>query len=209
MGKHAASTDTRIAARLRQQGPGWVFTPADFSDLGSRAAVASALKRHKAAGAIRQIDRGLYDVPRSHPRLGTLWPTLEAVVEALQRRDAVRLQPTGAYAANGLGLSTQVPMRVVFLTDGAQRRLRLGKLEITFKRTTPRNMATAGRASGAVIQALRWLGKRSVDERTIRHLRRTLDADAKRQLLADLRHAPAWIAAVMRQVAAPSVDRAA
>lgn len=203
MGKHAGSTDTLILERIRTREPGWVFTPADFSDLGSRTAVATALKRRKAAGEIRQLGRGLYDVPRTHAKLGMLWPSLEAVTGAVQRRDSVRLQPTGAYAANLLGLSEQVPVRVYFLTDGPQRKIRLGKLEITFKRTTPRNMATAGRVSGSVIQALRWLGQAAVNERTVQQLRKTLDADAKQQLMADVRHAPAWIAAVLRQVAGP------
>jgi len=202
MGKHAQSVDTLVLDRIQTRGAGWVFTPADFSDLGSRTAVATALKRHKAAQTIRQIGRGLYDVPRTHAKLGVLWPSLEAIIEAVKSRDAVRLQPTGAYAANLLGLSDQVPMRVFFLTDGPEREIKLGNLEITFKRTTPRNMATAGRVSGLVIQALRWLGKRGVDERTVRHLRKSLDDEAKRQLLADVRRAPIWIAEIMREIAA-------
>ncbi|HXU37623.1 MAG TPA: DUF6088 family protein [Blastocatellia bacterium] len=202
MGKHSQSVDTKVLERIQTKGPGWVFTPADFSDLGSRTAVATALKRHKAAGTIRQLDRGLYDVPRNHTKLGVLWPSLEAVTEAVKSRDSVRLQPTGAYAANLLGLSDHVPMRVFFLTDGPERQIKLGNLQITLKRTTPRNMATAGRISGSVIQALRWLGKRSVDQRTVRHLRKVLDKEAKQQLLADVRHAPIWIAEVMREVAA-------
>jgi hypothetical protein len=202
MGKHAQSVDTQVLDRILTHGPGWVFTPPDFSDLGSRTAVATALKRHKAAGIIRQLDRGLYDVPRTHTKLGVLWPSLEAITEAVKVRDSVRLQPTGAYAANLLGLSDHVPMRVFFLTDGPERKIKLGNLQITLKRTTPRNMATAGRISGSVIQALRWLGKRSVDQRTVRHLRKVLDKEAKQQLLADVRYAPIWIAQVMRQVAA-------
>lgn len=202
MGKHARSVDTRVLDRVRTRGPGWVFTPADFHDFGSRTAVATALKRYKASGVIRQLGRGLYDVPRRHSKLGVLWPALEAVIDAVKSRDAVRLQPTGAYAANLLGLSDQVPMRVVFLTDGPQRTIKLRKLEIAFKRTTPRNMATAGRVSGLVIQTLRSLGKHNVDARTVRRLRTLLDDQAKRQLLADVRHAPVWIAEVMREIAA-------
>src|SRR5260370_39027649 len=107
MGKHAQSVDTQVLARIQMHGPGWVFTPADFSDLGSRTAVATALKRYKAAGIIRLLDRGLYDVPRKHATLGVLWPSLEAITEAVKSRAAVRLQPTGAYAANLVGLSDQ------------------------------------------------------------------------------------------------------
>lgn len=202
MGKHAHSVDTLIRDRIQARGAGWVFTPADFTDLGSRTAVATALKRHKAMGEVRQLGRGLYDVPRRHGKFGLLQPPLEAIIDAVQRRDAVRLQPTGAYAANLLGLSDQVPMRVLFLTDGPQRVIKLGNLQITFKRTTPRNMATAGRKSGLVIQALRWLGKDNVDSRVLRQLRKALDDDTKRKLLADMRHAPIWITEIMREIAA-------
>ena len=147
MGKHPLSADTQVARQLREQGPGWVFTPADLADLGSRTAVATALKRQKAAGTIRLVSRGLY-VTIPEPGVQR-WPAVEDVVAAVQRRLAIRVQPTGAYAANALGLSEQVPMRVVFLTDGLARQIRLGRMAITFRRATPRTMATAGRASGS------------------------------------------------------------
>ena len=201
MAKHPQSIDSRILDRIRRHGAGWVFTPADFHDLGNRGAVAIALKRHKDAGLIRQVARGLYDVPRQHKALGVLWPDLDTVIDAIKRRDAVRLQPTGAYAANLLGLTEQVPMRVVFLTDGPQRTFKLGNLSISFKNTTPRNMATAGSISGLVIQAMRWMGQNNIDDATVKQLRKKLDRKAKAQLLADLRHAPVWIAERMREIA--------
>ncbi len=202
MGKHARSVDTRVAQRLRERGTGWVFTPADLADLGSRTAVATALMRQKAAGTVRQLARGLYDAPGEGPGSKRSWPSAEDVVAAVQRRLAIRVQPTGAYAANALGLSEQVPMRVVFLTDGLAREIKLGRLSITFRRATPRNMATAGRASGLVIQALRWLGRAHVHAAEVSILRRVLRAEDKRRLLEDLRYAPVWIAEVMRKVAA-------
>lgn len=143
----------------------------------------------------------MYDYPKHHPRLGRLAPSTDAVAQALAGRDVVRLQPGGAYAANLLGLSEQVPMKVVFLTDGPSRRVRLGRQEIILKRTTPRNMATASRISGLVIQALRQMGQRHVDVAVVDTLKRQLSEDDKRQLLKDLRYAPAWIADLMRQIA--------
>lgn len=133
-------------------------------------------------------------------RFGESGPTIDAVAVALSGRDQSRLQPAGAHAANVLGLSTQVPMRVVFLTDGRSRRVQFGKQQIVLKHTTPRQMATAGRISGTVIQALRWLGKRNVDDRIIRSLRRRLTQADTQQLVADIRYAPAWIADVIRSM---------
>jgi len=201
MGKHTQSADKRILARIYGYGRGAVFTPATFRDLGSTDAIHNALSRHTRSGTIRQLGRGLYDYPRQHPALGLLTPSADAVAQALAGRDATRLQPAGGYAANLLGLSDQVPMKVVFLTDGPTRSVPLGKQTITLKRTTPRNMATAGTTSGLVIQALRHLGQRHVDDSLLDRLRQRLTDDDKRRLLKDLPYAPVWVADVMRRIA--------
>jgi|ERR1017187_6505883 hypothetical protein len=203
MGKHIQSTDYKILSSIYGKGRGWAFTPKHFQGLGSRNAIDSALKRYKKLGTIRQLAFGLYDYPQKHPTLGLLNPTTDAIAKALAGRDAIRLQPSGAYAANLLGLSDQIPMKVVFLTDGPTRSVKLGKQTITLKRTTPKNMATAGKSSGLVIQALRHLGQRHMDDSLIVHLRTRLTDDDKKQLLKDLTYASAWVADVMRQVANP------
>ena len=195
------SISQQILRTIRAHGRGWVFSPASFKGLGSRAAVESALRRHKNEGTIRQLARGLYDYPRTDPQLGVLAPTIEQITTALEARDAVRLQPSGAYAANLLGLSDQVPMKIVFLTDGPTRKLQIGKRQILLKRTTPRNMATAGRISGTVIQALRWLGQRHTDDQTTDTLKRRLGPKDKAQLMKDIHYAPIWIAQVIRAIA--------
>jgi hypothetical protein len=184
-----------------------VFTPASFKGIGSRAAVESALRRHKNNGTIRQLARGLYDYPRTDPQLGVLAPSVDQVVAALEVRDVVRLQPSGAYAANLLGLSDQIPMKVVFLTDGPTRKVRVGNRQILLKRTTPRNMATAGRISGTVIQALRWLGRQRVDAQTKVILKKRLDAKDKAQLMKDIRYAPIWIGQIIRSIAEGGEDQ--
>lgn len=198
MAKHSKSIDLSIRSRVFGSGRGWVFTPKHFQDLGSDAAIDSALRRLKAAGIIRQLARGLYDYPVQDPVLGTVAPSADAIARALVVRDAIRLQPSGAYAANMLGLSEQVPSRVVFLTDGPARKVKIGKREIILQHTTPRNMATAGRRSGTFIQALRYLGQDQVDDQVLAILRRRISDDDRSALRKDLRHAPAWIADVLR-----------
>lgn len=203
MTKHNESVDTLVLRRIQSQGAGWVFTPTDFADLGTRTAVATALKRYKAAGSIRLLGRGLYDVPRVHAVLGTLWPAIESVSLALVRKDGLRLQPTGVYAANLLGLSEQVPAQVVFLTDGATRNVKVGPMQIRLKRTTPRNMAAAGRLSGLMIQALRSLGPAHVTAQRIERLRKNLPAEERAQIVEDIALAPEWMHAHLREVARP------
>jgi hypothetical protein len=199
--KMVKTTGNQIISRIYGHGTGWVFTPDHFKDLGSRNAVASALKRLKQTGLIRQLARGLYDYPRVDPQLGLLQPPTDDVAKALTGRDAARIQPTGAYAANLLGLSTQVPINVVYLTDGLSRTVQIGNRLITMKRTTPRNMATAGKTSGLVIQALRHLGQKNVDDQIVTRIDQLLDANARIQLRKDIRHAPAWIADIFRKLA--------
>ena len=179
-----------------------MFVPADFLDLGSREAIDIVLHRLTRKGTIRRLARGVYDLPKEHPVLGPLTPSAEAVAQALAGRDHTRLQPAGAYAANVLGLSEQVPAKAVFLTDGPSRTVKIGPMTIQLRRTTPRNIAGAGRLSGLLIQALRELGQEHVTPERREHLKRTLPADERRGLLADLRLAPAWMHPIFRELAA-------
>jgi hypothetical protein len=201
MAKHDSSVYSRILKTIEDKDAGFVFTPNYFTDIGSRDAIASALKRYKQAGLIRQVSRGIYEKPRQRPDGRASSPSVDAIIAALRERDAVRLQPAGAYAANLLGLSEQVPTKLVVLTDGPTHHVNIDGQHVIFKHTTPRAMATAGRKSGLVIQALKHMGQHSVTGTLVKHLRRNLSRDEKKQLTADMRYAPAWIANVMRQVA--------
>ena len=200
-GTAAKSVDQKLKRRIYGSGRGSVFTPTQFLDIGSRAAVDQALSRLAVAGTIRRLARGVYDYPKRHPVLGPLSPTAEAVAEALAGRDRTRLQPAGAYAVNRLGLSEQVPAKAVFLTDGPTRTVRIGNLTIQLRRTTPRHMAAAGRLSGLLIQAFRELGKEHVTAGRVAHLKRTLPAERRRELVKDVRLAPTWMHSILRELA--------
>jgi hypothetical protein len=199
--KSLDAVDCRILAAIRERGEGTVVVPADFLELGSREAIDVALHRLVRSGAIRRLARGVYDLPKTHPVLGPLAPSAEAVARALAGRDRTRIQPAGAYAANTLGLSEQVPAKAVFLTDGPARTVTIGPTTIQLRRTTPKNMETAGRLSGLLIQALRELGKEHVTRQRLDHLKRTLPADKRRELLKDLRFAPTWMHSIFRELA--------
>ncbi|MEI7939925.1 MAG: DUF6088 family protein [Verrucomicrobiota bacterium] len=199
--KHLQTIDNRVISRIYGTGRGSAFTPNAFLDLGSRDAVDQALSRLAAKGTIRRLARGLYDYPREHPELGVLSPDIEKVAKSLAGKDRIRLQPAGAYAANLLGLSEQVPAKVVFLTDGSSRTVKIGRQEIQLRRTTPRNMAMAGRLSGLLMQALRHLGKEHITPTRVAHLKRTLPARERQRLLKDIPLAPAWMHPLFRELA--------
>lgn len=192
--------DNKVIKRIRGFGSGSVFTPSMFLDLGSRAAIDKALSRLSKKGSIRRLSRGLYDLPKSHPVLGKLSPSPEIIAKAIAGRDSIKILPSGAYAANLTGLSTQVPAQIIFLTDGASRSVKVANHTIKLQRTTPKNMAVAGRISGLVIQALKYIGKDHVDSTVLQILKSKLSEKDKEQLLKDLSYAPSWIGAIFRKI---------
>src|SRR5438477_11279178 len=195
------SIDSQVLTAIRSRGRGSVFVPADFLEIGNREAVDVTLHRLAKKGTIRRLARGVYDFPKEHPVLGLLSPSADAVARALAGRDRTRLQPAGAYAANILGLSEQVPAKAIFLTDGPSRTVKIGPTTIQLRRRTPRNMEAAGRLSGLLVQALRELGEEHITPERREHLKRTLPADKRRELVKDLRLAPAWMHPIFRELA--------
>lgn len=200
--KSDISIDNQVISRVYGKGRGSVFTPNDFSDLGAYTAVAKSLSRYAKAGTIRRLAPGVYDYPATDPLAGTLSPSPEKVARALAGRDATKLQPAGAYAANLLGLSEQVPMRVVFLTDGHSRKVKVGSTEILLRHSSTRFLSTRTEIGGLIIQALRYLGKDHVGDREYTILRKRVPAEARKEMLTDIRRAPVWIANIMRKLAA-------
>ena len=157
-------------------------------------------------GVIDRIARGLYLYPEKHPVLGNLSPSPEAISKAIASGDKVRLVPTGAYAANRLGLSEQVPAKITFLTDGLSRTVKVGKRTIELKRTTPRNLGPKRESTALLIQALRYLGEEAIDSKTIRFLKSRLSPEDRTALLKDLSYAPEWMRKILKQIAGEATD---
>lgn len=198
------SIANNIIKRIYGHGKGWCFTPKSFLDLGSPEAIRISLHRFEKKGVIRRISRGLYEYPKKHHSIGVLSPNPDKIAQAIQIRDAIRMQPSGAYAANMLGLSDQIPAKIVFLTDGTGRRLKIGNQEILLKKTTPRNLAAYGKGSGTLIQALKFIGKKQITRFHIEHLKRKLDDMTKRQLQKDRIFAPEWMHPIIESITGDS-----
>lgn len=193
----------QILDRIRSTGRGKVFISKDFLDLGSREAIDQALSRLARGGEIQRLGRGLYHFPARNERLGiALSPDTDEIAEALARQTGCRIAPSGAMAANRLGLSTQVPAKPVYLTDGRTRQVRVGNLVFAMKHAPPKELPLGSRISAMVFQALRHLGRSAIDNQAISRLRRTLSPQQKEQLLRDARYTTDWIADVVRQIAA-------
>ena len=186
--------------RARRAGRGSVFTPSDFLDIGSRPTVDQALSRLVRSGKLRRLARGLYDFPKIHAKLGALAPTPDVVAQALARETGSLIQIAGARAANALGLSSQVPAKNTYLTNGPPRRVVLGKRVVDLRHTSPKHLVAPGSPAGNVVQALRHLGPlRATD--VVRVASRRLSIGDKKLLGKSLRQAPAWMRPTLMSIA--------
>lgn len=192
--------EDKILSRFYGRGRGHVATQKFFLDLGSRDGIDKALSRLVKNGKLKRIARGLYEYPRTNPLLGELSPDLEKVAAAMAGREGIRLQPTGAYAANLLHLSEQVPMKVVFLSDGVSKTATIGNQSIELRKASPKRMQLAGKISGLVFEALREIGKEHLTDQHITTLQNTLTREQKGKVLYDLREAPAWMHPHIREI---------
>lgn len=191
-----------VLKRIRAKHRGFVFTPREFSQLGSRAAVDQALSRLQRSGQIRRLTRGVYEFPKIHPKIGLLSPSPEAVAKAMAKRTGSRITVSGAKAANLLGLSTQVPMQNVFWTEGPSRTIRIGNQTVSLKHVAPSKMIGAGTEAGIVIQAVRSLGKEGVQGIPVHSLAKRLPPPVKRAVQRLAPTAPAWSQPALNQISA-------
>jgi len=187
-------------ARARAAGRGGVFTPSDFLDIAARSTVDQALSRLVVKGKLRRLLRGLYDFPKIHPRLGLLSPAVDDVAQALARETGSRVQIAGARAANALGLTTQVPAKSSYLTDGPSRRVVLGKRVVDIRHASPKHLIAPGSPAGTVVQALRHVGPmRAAD--VVQVASSFLSAHDKKVLASSAVQAPAWMQPTLVSIA--------
>lgn len=194
------SIHSQILRKIKRIPPGKPLFPSDFKGLGSEAAIKMALMRLAREGKLDRIAHGIYVVPREDSRFGRIPPSLEEVAQAIAERDHARIRPAGAFALNKLGLSTQVPMRLVYITDGAPRHIRVGKRSIKFKPASPRNLAYKGKISGLVVQAFKELGNKGVTDEVIRKVKALLRNEKREVIMADAKLAPYWIAKIFYDI---------
>ncbi len=186
-----------VKNKIYGHGRGWVFTPQHFADLGSDTGVRTALSRLQKEKVIRRVAQGIYDYPRTHKILGILSPSVDAIAKAFAEKNGAQIQASGAYAANLIGLSEQVPGRVIFLTDGPTGKLKIGKLEISFKKTTVRNMFAAGSREALVIQAFKFMKEKNINQIMLETTKKFLKGTTRSKFEKNLKFAPHWIRAIL------------
>ena len=193
--------EKKIMEKVVRRGRGTVFFGTEFLDAGHPDAVRQALSRLARTGTIRRIGTAFYHYPAINNKLGgELPPSADAVAQAVARRTGSRIVATGALAANLLGLSTQVPAKRAYLTNGPSRSITVGSYSLNFRHVSPRRMAVSGEISAMVFEALRYLKRDNSNEEVVKRLRQILPSDAKAQLCQDLRHATLWMRPVIERI---------
>lgn len=195
------SVENSIKNEILKHNAGWCFTPISFTDLGSDESVRKALSELTKQGFIRRLAQGIYEYPRTHHVLGVVPPDLNVVAKVIAEKNGVEIQPAGAHAANLLGLSEQVPARLVFLTEGPSRKVKIGNHELVFKKTTKKVMATAGTKEGLAIQAIKHMGKDNIDEAIKAKLKKIFTPlEDEKKTKDNFKFAPAWIRSIMFEI---------
>lgn len=191
------SVEKAVKNMIVGHGRGWCFTPGHFLELGSEESIRQALSNLHKQKVIRRLAQGVYDYPKEHDVLGIIPPDLNKVAKAIAEKNGVQIQPAGAHAANLAGLSEQVPGRLIFLTEGPSRKLKIGNQEIIFKKTTKKIMASAGTREGLIIQAFKNLGKDHIDQVVRARARKFLEPSGEKEIRKNMRFAPAWVRTVV------------
>lgn len=195
------STENKILATLKRRELGWAFSQADFVGLGSREAIDKALIRLTNKSAIRRVIRGIYDSPRRSELLDKpMGPDIHQVALALARKFNWRIQPGGAAALNLIGLSTQVPGRYLYQSDGPDREYPIGKTTLTFKHHALKEAGFGHDESGIIVQALKALGEQRITDETIERIRAWLPAGKRAAVLKDTRRVTGWVYAAIKRI---------
>ena len=192
----------KVLSRIYGKGRDWAFSQADFADLGSRSAVDSSLFRLEKQGVIRRVIRGVYDYPRYSDLLKkTVVPEIDQVANALARKFGWRIQPDGATAQNLLGLSTQVPARIVYLSDGPDRSYAVGKQTLAFEHTALKESVFKLAQSRLVVQALKSLGEERISPKVVSKIREQFALALRRKILLDTKTSTGWVYAAIQEIA--------
>ena len=190
------SIEYRIITSISKRGRGTIISPLDFASYGDSKAVQKAFERLIASKRLIRVARGIYCYPKIDKvlGLGILYPTFEEIAAAIAKRDKARIVPTGVYALNKLGLSTQLPMNVAYLTDGSPRKVKLqGERGIEFKHTAKKNLAFQNDFAMLLTFALREIGENNLTEEQLTHIRQLIKAVPLETIKKDFTLIPAWI----------------
>lgn len=183
----------QIERKIVKSKRGDIFFADDFVEYGTADNIRQILSRLDKERLIERIAQGIYTKPKQDSLIGTIYPTTEEIVREIARRDKVRIAPTGVLAIYLLGLTTQIPLKTVYLTDGSQREIKIGKRIIKFKRTVPKNLMIKDELLHLVIQAFKEKGQKEVTDYFLNTIKLSISKIDKNVINTQLKYAPVWI----------------
>ena len=187
------SINSQIETKVKRAKPGQIFLPSDFKDLGTSTAIRKALSRLVEQKVLVRMGQGIYATPIHDKVFGDVLPSMEEIAVTLAKKDHVKIMPTGQYALNKIGLSTQVPMKMVYLTNGTKKNISLGKSSIVFQPTTTKKLAMIGTITSLLFLGLEELDLDNLSESDINKIINLLKKEDEKKLKHDLKLAPARI----------------
>lgn len=187
------SINSQIEAKVKRSKPGQIFLPSDFKDLGTSTAIRKALSRLVEQKVIIRMGQGIYVTAVHDKVFGEILPSMEEIAASLAKKEHVKIMPTGQYALNKIGLSTQVPMKMVFLTNGTKKNISIGKSSIVFQPTTTKKLAMVGSISSLLFLGLEELDLNQLSESEKAKIISLLKKEDAKKLKHDLKLAPAKI----------------
>lgn len=187
------SIEVQVLERIKRNLKGTIFFVDSFVKIANPKAINKALERLVKSGEIERVAQGIYVRPVIDNYIGKVLPSIEEIAVAIAKRDRATIVPTGSYAMYKLGLTTQVPLNIVFYSDTSARKIKIGKQTITFKKASSKNLAFIGKTSTLAIQALRTIGKDQVTAEEIKQINKILKNENPKHLQHDLQLAPVWI----------------
>lgn len=187
------SIEIQVLDKIKRNPRGTLFFVDSFVKITNTKSANKALERLVKSGEIERVAQGIYVRPVIDDYIGKVLPSIEKIAVAIAKRDRATIVPTGSYAMYKLGLTTQVPLNIVFYSDTSARKIKIGKQTITFKKASSKNLAFVGEISTLAIQALRTIGKDQVTDEEIKQIKNILKTENPKHLQHDLQLAPVWI----------------
>lgn len=187
------SISRQIETKVKRSKPGQIFLPSDFKDLGTSTAIRKTLSRLVEQKVLIRMGQGIYVTAVQDKVFGLVLPSMEEIAASLAKKEHVKIMPTGQHALNKIGLSTQVPMKMVFLTNGTKKNISIGKSSIVFQPTTSKKLAMVGSISSLLFLGLEELDLNQLSESEIKKIISLLKKEDAKKLKHDLKLAPAKI----------------
>lgn len=187
------SINSQIEARVKRAKPGCIFLPSDFKDLGTSTAIRKALSRLVEQKVLVRMGQGIYVTAMHDKVFGEVLPSMEEIATSLAKKERVKIMPSGQYALNKIGLSTQVSMKLVYLTNGTKKNINIGKGSIVFQPTTAKKLAMIGSISSLVLLGLEELDLKQLSKSEIEKVKKILEKEDEKKLKHDLKLASAKI----------------